>query len=92
MLRLIIKILLFPFALLLKAAGALLLGIANLSACVIGPVTSFMIGCGIYSAFIRNWKNAIILAVAAGLVYLVYIAAGVLIALLSAAGDGILEL
>lgn len=92
MLRLMIKILLLPFALIFKAAGALLLGIADLSAYVVGPVTAFMIGCGIYSAFIRNWKNAIILAVAAGLVYLVYIAAGILIVLFSAAGDGILEL
>jgi hypothetical protein len=92
MLRLMIKILLLPVALILKAAGALLLGVANLSSYVIGPVTTFMIGCGIYSAFIRNWTNAVILAVAAGIVFLVYIAAGGVIGLLLAAGDGILGL
>ena len=90
MLRLIIKIVLLPLGLTLKAAGILLLGIANLSAYVVGPVTTFMIGCGIYSAFIHNWTNVVILAVATGLVYMIYITAGGVIVLLDAAGDGIL--
>ena len=92
MLRLMIKILLLPLALILKTAGALLLGIANLSAYIVGPITTFMIGCCIYSACIHNWTNTAILAVATGVVYLVYIAAGGLIALLAAAGDELLEL
>ena len=92
MLRLMIKILLLPLALILKTAGALLLGIANLSAYIVGPITTFMIGCCIYSACIHNWTNTVILSVATGLVYLVYIAAGGVIVLLSAAGDGLLEL
>ena len=88
--KIIIKILLFPFAILIKTAAFVLLAVVKMSAFFAGPLMTFMIGCGLYSAYMANWKQAALLATAAGLVYVLYLTAGAVTAALGLVGDRLL--
>lgn len=89
--KIMLWILVIPAALVMKAAGWALYGIARLASYLVGPVVAFMIGCGIYSAAVQNWRNALILGAAAAVVYAAYACEGLVIALLQTAGDGLLN-
>lgn len=50
-----------------------------------------MIGCGLYSLFTKSYTNAAILGDLSGLLYLAYMLAGVVIALLADLCDVIID-
>ncbi|MGN0315905.1 MAG: hypothetical protein ACI4EG_14095 [Fusicatenibacter sp.] len=62
LIRFLLKILTLPVMLLLKLFCLLITALANLSAYVLGPVSLFILGCGIYCMVKTRWMDAALLA------------------------------
>lgn len=71
----------------LKIIGILISILAKLSCVLAGPFLVFVVGCGIYSAVIRSWRNLMILAVVAAACIVFYLLVGVLLGGIDIAGS-----
>lgn len=87
--KLFAKLLALPLLLIIRLFGALLYGVSWAAAHVAGPFLFCYGGFAVYSVFQKEWTNAIILTVVCGLVYGVFIAAGVLLGLIQSAAASI---
>lgn len=61
LIKLPVKILAFPFVLILTLAEALFKALAGLSCYVLGPFMLFLVICGIYHAVLQQWNQTLIL-------------------------------
>lgn len=85
--KIIAKIFAIPAIAVLKIIGILISILAKLSCVLAGPFLVFVIGCGIYSAVVRNWRNLMILAVVAAACIVFYLLVGVLLGGIDIAGS-----
>ena len=85
--KLIAKIPLLPVLLIIRIAGVLLYGIAWILAHLAGPVLSLFVVCGVYAVYSQNWAAVAVFAISSVLLFLFFLASGLVIGLVETAGD-----
>ena len=85
--KLIAKIPLLPVLLIIRIAGVLLYGIAWILAHLAGPVLTLFVVCGVYAVYSQNWAAVAVFAISSVLLFLFFLASGLVIGLVETAGD-----
>lgn len=85
--KLIAKIPLLPLLLIIRIAGVLLYGIAWILAHLAGPVLTLFVVCGVYAVYTQNWAAVAVFAIFSVLLFLFFLASGLVIGLVETAGD-----
>jgi hypothetical protein len=85
--KLIAKIPLLPVLLIIRIAGVLLYGIAWILAHLAGPVLTLFVVCGAYAVYTQNWAAVAVFAISSVLLFLFFLASGLVIGLVETAGD-----
>ena len=85
--KLIAKIPLLPVLLIIRIAGVLLYGIAWILAHLAGPVLTLFVVCGVYAVYTQNWAAVAVFAISSVLLFLFFLASGLVIGLVETAGD-----
>ena len=85
--KLIAKIPLLPVLLIIRIAGVLLYGIAWILAHLTGPVLTLFVVCGAYAVYSQNWEAVAVFAISSVLLFLFFLASGLVIGLVETAGD-----
>ena len=85
--KLIAKIPLLPVLLIIRIAGVLLYGIAWILAHLAGPVLTLFVVCGAYAVYTQNWAAVAVFVISSVLLFLFFLASGLVIGLVETAGD-----
>jgi len=85
--KFIAKIPLLPVLLIIRIAGVLLYGIAWILAHLASPVLTLFVVCGVYAVYSQNWAAVAVFAISSVLLFLFFLASGLVIGLVETAGD-----